>query len=56
MNWIIGAVIGWMAFSALTVVWSVGRERKPVTPGLAVGAVIVQSILIVLIIVGVSIV
>lgn len=52
MNWILWLVVAWLAFGALFTVAAVGKTRSVITPGVAVGALIIQGIVIAALIIG----
>lgn len=50
MEWQQWVLVAWLAFSALTLVFSIGRERKPLTPGAAVISLLILGALTALVV------
>lgn len=48
-HWI---VVIWLVLSAVVTVWSVGEQRKPITPGVAASSVVALFGLILLVVLG----
>ena len=45
-QFILVAVVAWYVFGVVTVVLSIGKPRKPVTPQLAAGVVVASAIIV----------
>ena len=50
MTWPKIVLIAWIALSALVTIATIGKPRKTMTPDVAVGAVIIDAILIALVV------
>ena len=52
MSWLLWIAVAWLALGVLATVSLVGKERTPITPGLAVTSVLCGAAVIVLVIIG----
>jgi hypothetical protein len=52
MDYLFWAAIAFQVFNALTVVGQIGKERKPITPGIAVTVIVISAAVVACLILG----
>lgn len=52
MSWLLWGVVAYFVLGSLTTVGLIGKKREPVTPGVAVGVLLIHAALIAAVVFG----
>ncbi|GMA26161.1 hypothetical protein GCM10025864_39200 [Luteimicrobium album] len=52
MTWPKIVLLAWFAFSALVTIATIGKPRKPTTPGVATGSIVILGVVVWLVVIA----